>query len=216
DYHIDPFAFKDVKGYLGDVLVEYAGALAFNDSTVNKDIADPTQGVLSISADNSVLALDTSSVLWKDVLGLGKKLDPTHIADFREAFFKQIDSINNIDTSVLYWLFGSTNLVFSAFNDAGLTHLAKLAWDANTADIFDRFHIAATDDGGDTALSERSYDVSSEHGDNTHVNVFIGNSSGRGSIVLPEKRNPTTQNEPTATDSTSAVKGPNQINARRA
>src|SRR5262249_41278018 len=115
DFHIDPFAFKDVKKYLGDVLVEYAGALAFNNATVNSGVADVTKGVLSLSEDKSVLALDTSSVLWKDALGLNKKLDPSHIADFREAFFRQIDTIDNIDTSALYWLFGSTTLVFTAF-----------------------------------------------------------------------------------------------------
>src|SRR5262249_35275903 len=176
---LHPLAFKDVKNYLGDVLVEYAGALAFNNDKVKNGVADLTKGVLALSNNNSVLSLDTSSVLWKNALGLDAKLDPVHIKDFREAFFKQIDSINNIDTSALYWLFGSTNLIFTGFDDVGLTHLAKLAWDANTADIFDRFHMAATDNGGDITLSERTYDVSSEHGDNTHVNVFIGNSSGQ-------------------------------------
>src|SRR4029077_10377950 len=99
---------------------------------------DVREGVLALSNNDSVLSLDTSSVLWKDALGLDKKLDPVDIVNFRQTFFSQIQSAGKVDSSVIGWLFG-THIFTSSFNDAGLRHLAALEWDANTADIFDRF-----------------------------------------------------------------------------
>src|SRR5207253_3194442 len=84
-------ADKDVKQYLADLLVQYAGALAVYDIEQPFDGVETTdvrKGVLALSDDRNVLSIDLSSVLWKDALN-GNKVDPIDAEKFREVFFEK-------------------------------------------------------------------------------------------------------------------------------
>src|SRR5205807_1846407 len=76
----------------------------------------------------------------------------------------------NHNFKLLDWLFGSNKI-----DDTSLKNLAK-AWGATTTDIFDRFDIATTDQGGTVKIAERSYDPGALRGNDAHVDVYIGNS----------------------------------------
>lgn len=56
-------------------VVQYAGALALNEVERAKVAQalqiDPTMGLIALSPDETTVALDLSSVLWKDVLAEG-------------------------------------------------------------------------------------------------------------------------------------------------
>jgi hypothetical protein len=153
---------KTVTQALADIVVQYAGALALYDvEQANNDEANARQGVLGLSADQSVLALDLSDVLWHDVLATGGKytaatpLAPLNKADFLEAYFKASDDIDG--------------------DAASLRLLAAMGWQATSADILDRFHMTAKADARSITLSERSYvGQDARTGNDAHVDVYVG------------------------------------------
>ena len=172
----------DVKQEIANLLVQYAGALAKNKITEGTDgkvstplngSVDVRKGILSLSKDESVLSVDLSNVMWKDALGLQTKLDPIALADFRSTFLGQAPLTEGIvNYKFINWLFGSNKI-----DDDSLKYLAKLGWSSTTADIFDRFDIATTDEGGEFKIEKRSYEPGPLRGNNAHVDVFIGNAN---------------------------------------
>ena len=116
-----------VKQALSNIAVQYAGALARYKVEVAKAAAavqglDVTKGVLATSADTTSIALDTSSILWKDVLkssGSGQgggdgnggadnpgyqgnsKLPVIHEAELRSLLLAQTP---NFQLSLLQWI----------------------------------------------------------------------------------------------------------------
>lgn len=171
--------YTDVKQEIASLVAQYAGALALNKVTSSGGLiatpngpVDVTDGILSLSkgADGSpgVLSVDVSSVLWKDVLGT--KVDPIGLADFRTAFFGQAPMTDGIvNRKFISWLLGTNKI-----DDEALKFLAKGGWGATTTDIFDRFDIATSDQGGKVKIEERSYDPGELRGNNAHVDVYIG------------------------------------------
>ncbi len=175
------FNSLDVKQEVANLVVEYAGALAKNriieGATPPVGPPDVRKGILSLSdgsdGSNAVLSVDVSSVMWKDALHLQTKLDPIGLADFRAAFLGQAPVTDGIvNHKFLNWLLGSNKI-----DDASLKYLAKLGWSATTADIFDRFDIATSDQGGTVKIADRPYDPGELRGNNAHVDVYIGNAN---------------------------------------
>lgn len=177
---------KDVKQWLADVLVQYAGALALYDVeqadggkiATPYGLVDARQGILSRKEDDSALAVDLSRVLWGDVLKSnatavtkldGERLAPVDMEAFRQAYFKQAEE--NGLFSVLKRFMG---LQGKEWSDGDLLELAKDVWKADTLDIFDRFHLAPTDDATSITLDGRNYSPSVALGNLAQVDVYIG------------------------------------------
>ena len=168
---LNPLKVKTVKDYLGDAIVQFAGALAFDNANVSQSKADLLKGILGLSDDKSVLGLDISSILWKEALGRQEKLNLVDIAKFRDVYYKQASGgfLNTVAN-----IFGLGN---ATADEATLLDVAQLAWQATKADIFDRLHVAAKDSLTTVTLKDRSYDPGTAYGENAHVDVFIGKDS---------------------------------------
>ncbi|WP_270934250.1 calcium-binding protein, partial [Falsiroseomonas oryzae] len=148
--------YKDVKQTLADFVVQYAGALAINDIEGNDDAK---QGVLSLSDDEQILTFDASKPRWEDLIG--SPVEPINLENFRDAFFAQTDA-GWIDT-LLRW----TGL-------RSLEDIAKVGWQADTADIFDRYHMRTRDDVTSITLPERTLGTASGTGNAARVDVVVG------------------------------------------
>ncbi len=146
--------WKTVTETLADFAVQYAGALAIGDVEEN-DVA--RQGVLALNPEETILTFDGSEMLWKDQLGLGTRLEPVNIDNFRDAVFAQADET---------WL--DTLLRWTGISS--LEDLARIGWQAGSADVFDRFHLRSRNDATYFLLPERPFGPA-EGG----VDVFIGN-----------------------------------------
>ncbi|MFA6605358.1 MAG: hypothetical protein WCS75_00005, partial [Sphingomonas sp.] len=164
----------DVKQWLADISVQYAGALALNDVeqveggrvSTPSGAVDVRQGVLALSENDSILSIDLSSVLWKDALK-GKDpleasaVDPIDAGKFRELYFKQ----------------GVGDTLDGILNRLGVStpdELAKKFWKATDGHVIDRFTVLTTDQqGGDFTIAPRSYDAPVVLGDQAHVDMFV-------------------------------------------
>jgi hypothetical protein len=101
------FGRKDIKQYLADLTVQYAGALALYDVeqadgrkiSIAAGEVDAHEGVLRLT--NGTLAVDVSTYLWGDILKSNRdpnaatkltadRLDPLNLATFRTAFFDRL------------------------------------------------------------------------------------------------------------------------------
>jgi RTX calcium-binding nonapeptide repeat (4 copies) len=179
---------KDIKQYLADVLVQYAGALALYDIE-GRSVAgvETHEGVLGLSDDKTVLALDVSSKLWGEVLKstqegreaiTGEKLDPVKFDTFRKAYFKQAAETDGSWSTFIARLKGAVGI---DFNPDELTELVKLGWGkvwgaGIGADNVDRYHMAARNGLANVTLDERSYAVPTVAGGDAklHIDVYIG------------------------------------------
>jgi len=171
----DSYDIETIAQFLGDIVVEFAGALAFYNSDVTQSKARLLiQGVLDLSSDETDLALDISSILWKDALGCKTRLDPINIEEFESVYFER--SADDVFASIRSALGFKSDVHTDADT---LLDLAGLVWGASTRDIFDRLHIATRDDLTTITLSERLYDVNSTATvDDTHVDVYIAGDHG--------------------------------------
>ena len=160
----DGFIFDTaIEQLLVDIAVQYAGALAINKvEQIRANLltgVDANEGVFGLDANKSVLAIDFSDVLWRDVLQTSTStstgIAPLHKDSLIDAFHAQ--------TTFWDWLTGTS------IADK-LDQLAQDYWGGTDRGIFDRYHIATGINGTTIALSERSY-----HRDSgTHVDVYIG------------------------------------------
>ena len=152
-----------IKQLLADIAVQYAGALAINKvEQIRANLltgVDANEGVFGLDANKSVLAIDFSDVLWRDVLQTSTStstgIAPLHKDSLIDAFHAQ--------TTFWDWLTGTS------IADK-LDQLAQDYWGGTDRGIFDRYHIATGINGTTIALSERSYARDS----GTHVDVYIG------------------------------------------
>jgi Ca2+-binding RTX toxin-like protein len=165
-------ADTDVKQYLADLLVQYAGALAIYDVEQPMDsggATDVRKGVLSLSQDDNVLSVDLSSVLWKDALN-GHQVDPIKAQDFRDVFFKK----------------AAGDALSQALRAVGATSpddLARRFWGASDGHIIDRFDIVTgSQTGGTFEIAPRNYSTPPVRGDDAHVDVFVA-TTGNDTIV---------------------------------
>ena len=164
-----------------DIAVQYAGALAFN-KVERKDFAaeefsglDPTSGVFSTNAANTILTLDLSSVLWRDVLNASKKDGDTPLAEPLDPIHR-----NLLLAELLSSATSSTPTRF-LFNTAlsGLDELALLVWGEEADDtVFDRLHFwtldkASTGRIATGTLTERVYGPRPSD-EEIRVDVYVG------------------------------------------
>ncbi|WBQ17642.1 hypothetical protein [Sphingobium yanoikuyae] len=159
----------DMKQYLSDVLVQYAGALALYDVeeadggtiAVEGGRVDARAGVLSHETADSALAVDLSRQLWGDVLKSngnsitklsGDRLTPVDRDAFRKPYFAQAEDQGFWASFKRFFGFDSG----TQFSDQDLQRIASQIWGTTDLDIFDRFHLAPTDNASTVTLDARS------------------------------------------------------------
>lgn len=153
----------DVKQYLADLAVQYAGALALYDieePADGFDLRDVRKGILALSDDGNVLSLDLSSVLWKDELN-GHQVDPMDADKFRKVWFEKAagDALND---------------ALSSIGIGSPDELAQRFWKASDGHIIDRFGMVTTPvPGGDFTIAPRNYANDPVLGDDAHVDAFV-------------------------------------------
>ncbi len=182
------FGTVDVTQEIANLATQYAGALAQYDVEVTElrqvlgAGAGADDGIVAVDDDGTALALDLSSILWGDVLKAGgvsgapDRLKPIYEDAFRAAFFDQSAETNPSTISRL--ITGITGFAASKVDEEALKKLAAF-WEASSGSIFDRYHIATSDDDHAITLSERSYKdkIPETKGDQVHVDVYIGTQS---------------------------------------
>ncbi|MCP4096562.1 MAG: hypothetical protein GY748_10010, partial [Planctomycetaceae bacterium] len=179
-----------VSQLISDVLVQYSGALALNE--VEKSVAagavkdvDATEGILNMSPDGNVLALDLSSILWEDVLNTGKNssygpLQPRYRDEYIEKYYLE----QNV-TGFLDWLFYNTDNTRDL-----LDSITEMTWEVpeldpvtsrdgsaverRRSDLLDRFHMRAFEDIYEVKMSDRSYNVEEQAGKDVHIDIYSG------------------------------------------
>ncbi|MGA9581850.1 MAG: calcium-binding protein, partial [Allosphingosinicella sp.] len=174
-----------LKEALSDILVQYAEALALYDVEEAKVVGlgevKAQDGVLALNDDESILALDFSSVLWGDVLRKGDRplpagidrVEPVGIYDISSTFFEQSEEV---DGDLLNSIQLATNLGGNIDEDF-LKRLAAEFWLSTDARIFDRYHFLLKDSpDGHIKLAERIYPTGPRTGNDTHVDVAVGTS----------------------------------------
>ncbi|MEM5494468.1 calcium-binding protein [Hoeflea sp. AS16] len=192
DAELFPLSFDttSIRSLLVRIAVQYSGALAINKveqagAAAAIDGLSPLEGVIGLSADSDTLALDLSSVLWRDMLATGGVYDSA--ADKLAAidadllltyFFQQATDLQ----SSLDWL-----LPFPQIDLAALDVIAQAGWEATDRQAIDRIHLRTLSDVIDVTLSERAYDVTSGGGSNVHVDMYVG--SDQGETITTTKGN---------------------------
>ncbi|WP_339765226.1 calcium-binding protein, partial [uncultured Hoeflea sp.] len=192
DAELFPLSFDttSIRSLLVRIAVQYSGALAINKveqagAAAAIDGLNPLEGVVGLSADSDTLALDLSSVLWRDMLATGGVYDSA--ADKLTAidadllltyFFQQATDLQ----SSLDWL-----LPFPQIDLAALDVIAQAGWEATDRQAIDRIHLRTLSDVIDVTLSERAYDVTSGGGSNVHVDMYVG--SDQGETITTTKGN---------------------------
>ena len=175
---------KDVTALMTRIATQYAGALALydvEDSEAKQVLGDKGAkgGIVALSDDKTALALDLSSILWGNVLKAGgdtegpERLQPVDEDKFRSAFFNQ--SAETSRSIIARILSGITGGSISSIDEEALKKLAAF-WEASSASIFDRYHVATKANDDEITLSERTYKdkIPATKGDQVHVDVYIG------------------------------------------
>jgi hypothetical protein len=191
DAELFPLSFDttSIRSLLVRIAVQYSGALAINKveqagAAAQIDGLSPLEGVVGLSADSDTLALDLSSVLWRDMLATGgvynsaDKLTAIDADLLLTYFFQQATDLQ----SSLDWL-----LPFPQIDLAALDVIAQAGWDAADRQAIDRIHLRTLSDVIDVTLSERAYDLTSGGGSNVHVDMYVG--SDQGETITTTKGN---------------------------
>lgn len=144
------FFDTSLKQNLTNFAVSFAGALALNkvEHDQNGEV-DAREGVFTLNDDETVLALDLSTVLWRDLLG--KRVFPFQDLAFQTEYFTQIRDAS----------FRPLNLEEAL---ELLATLSQTVWNGRDFTNFDRFHMPTQPDLAVVDLADRSYDITTVEG----------------------------------------------------
>jgi hypothetical protein len=149
-----------VRQAFSDIAVQYAGALALNKVRQDQQ-GHATSGVFELSQARDILALDLSTKLWEDTLGVD--VDPIHESLFKKAFFGQIDdkTVQEIEQA--------------------LDRLAVSVWGGGDRTIFDRFHMRTLESLNIVNMADRDYALSPQDMSD-HVDVYVGHQDQENTV----------------------------------
>lgn len=177
---------------MANLFVQYAGALAFYDVeqaegariAVEGGLVDARKGILSANEPDSALAIDLSRQLWGDVLKSGTddagrpiltadRVNPIEREALLEAFLKQASDDGFF--SRIGRLLGLRGAI--GWDTGSLAKLAEKVWGTSDLAIFDRLHIARTNNPATVTLDARGYQSDISDGSTAQVDFYIGNAA---------------------------------------
>lgn len=184
DLELFPLSFgsASIRSLITRIAVQYAGALAIHkveQTAANSvDGVDIARGVVSVGGDGTTLALDLSSVLWRDVLATGtyvgnEKLKAVDVDVLLPYYFQQSEDLQ----SSIDWL-----LPFPQIDTSTLDALAQAGWGADDRRILDRLHFRALADTLQVVLPDRAYEIGEASGNEAHVDIYLG-TNGNDTVV---------------------------------
>jgi Protein of unknown function (DUF2974) len=192
-FHSGPW----LKQAFTDIAVQYAGALAggkieIADANAAADGLDIERGVFGTGVDKNTLALDISSILWKDVFqAAGSPVGPTGPVQPFVPSALYANEIRNLHLSQFKSFKSGGFLGFGASLDLEIVSAFVTAiWNRQSTDedggaykAIDRFHFRVPADIYEVVMSDRSYKLKDGHGPEVHIDAYHGGADDAEDVI---------------------------------